>query len=76
MVKRNLWTKKPHVNGNVVGCHLWTKNPQQIAAFDLLDFMRNSYLGTSWSAIRGQKLLKFVPYRKYDILYHKNLNSK
>ena len=28
--------------------HLWTKNPQQIATFNFLNFMKNSNLGASF----------------------------
>ena len=42
--------------GDVLERHLWTKNPQQIATFDFLNFMKNSNLGTSWSVICGQKI--------------------
>ena len=48
--------KKP---GYMVERRLWTKNPQQIATFDFLNFMKNSNLGTSWSVICGQKIQSY-----------------
>ena len=55
--------------GEVVERHLWTKNPQQIAAFDFLDFMKNSYLGTSWSVIRDINNCGFFVHKWRSIIF-------
>ena len=47
------------------------KNPKQSAAFDFLDFMKNFYLGKSWSVMMTRHLWNKNPQLLMWIFVHK-----